>query len=157
MILNTYCFSSANAPQYYVDTYSAWIVKYFRTYLLTPCSRFLHEKLTRLQPVNKSPAFPGTRRLIRAFTRARHLSLSWAISIQSMPHPTSWTLNFNSFLSSTPRFSQWSQSIRSPHQTPVITPPVFHICHVPCRSHCPSLDHPNNIWWGVQIIKLYVM
>ena len=33
----------------------------------------------------------GTRRFITAFTSARHLSLSWARSIQSMsPHPTAW-------------------------------------------------------------------
>jgi hypothetical protein len=36
------------------------------------------------------PAFYGTRRFITAFTRARHLSLSWASSIQFMSsHPTS--------------------------------------------------------------------
>jgi hypothetical protein len=31
--------------------------------------------------VKKFPAFYGTRRFITAFTRARHLSLSWASSI----------------------------------------------------------------------------
>jgi hypothetical protein len=35
--------------------------------------------------------FYGTQRFITASTNARHLSQSWAISIQSMPpHPTSW-------------------------------------------------------------------
>ena len=43
------------------------------------------------KPVKKFPVFYGTRRFITAFTSARHLSLSWASSIQSMqPHPTSW-------------------------------------------------------------------
>jgi hypothetical protein len=56
------------------------------TYLFTPWSRVLLEKLTGLQLVKKSPAFNGTRR----FITARHLSLSWASSIQSKhPHPTS--------------------------------------------------------------------
>ena len=56
-----------------------------------PCSRVLHEKPTRPQLVKKLPAFCGTRRFITAFTRARHLSLFWARSIQSMPfHPTYW-------------------------------------------------------------------
>jgi hypothetical protein len=32
------------------------------------------------------PAFYGTRKFITAFTSARHLSLSWASSIQSIPH-----------------------------------------------------------------------
>ena len=64
---------------------------YLLTYLLTPCSRVLLEKLAGSQPIKKFPAFYGTRRFITAFTSARHLSLFWARSIQSMPpHPTSW-------------------------------------------------------------------
>ena len=60
-------------------------------YLLTPWSRVLLEKLTGFQLVKKFPAFFGTRRFITAVTSARHLSLSWAISIQSIPsHPISW-------------------------------------------------------------------
>ena len=47
--------------------------------------------LTGLHLVKKFPAFYGTRRFITALTRPRHLSLSWANSIQSIyPHPTSW-------------------------------------------------------------------
>jgi len=38
-----------------------------------------------------SSIFYGTRRFITAFTNARHLSLSWARSIKSIPpHPISW-------------------------------------------------------------------
>jgi len=60
------------------------------TYLLIPWRRVLLEKLTGSQLVQKFSAFYGTRRFITAFTRARHLSLSWASSIHSMsPHPTS--------------------------------------------------------------------
>jgi hypothetical protein len=46
------------------------------TYLLTPWSRVLLEKIISLQPVNKFPAFYGTRRFITTFTSACHLSLS---------------------------------------------------------------------------------
>ena len=61
------------------------------TYLLTPWCRVLLEKLTGLQLVKKLPAFHGTRRFITALTSVRHLSLSWANTIQSLyPHPTSW-------------------------------------------------------------------
>ena len=60
---------------------------YFLTYLLTPWSTVLLEILTGPQPVEKFPAFYGTRSFITAFTSARHLSLSWARSIQSMPPP----------------------------------------------------------------------
>ena len=67
------------------------IIIYLLTYLLTPFSRVLLEKLTSFQLVKKFPAFYGTRMFITAFTSARHLSLSWASSIQSiLPHPTSW-------------------------------------------------------------------
>jgi hypothetical protein len=47
----------------------------------------LLEKLTGSQLVKKFPAFRGTRMFITAFTDARHLSLPWARSIQSMPSP----------------------------------------------------------------------
>ena len=59
--------------------------------LHTPWSRVLLEKLPALQLVKKFPAFYRTRRFITTFTSARHLFLSWASSIQSIPpHPTSW-------------------------------------------------------------------
>jgi hypothetical protein len=61
------------------------------TYLLTPWSRILLQKLTVFQLVKKFPTFYGTRRFIKEFTSARHLSLSWASSIQSITlHPTTW-------------------------------------------------------------------
>ena len=74
----------------------AWNLKTSRlqnllTYLLTPYGRVLHEKLTGFHFVKKFPAFYGTRRFTTAFTSARHLSLSCASSIQSIPpHPTYW-------------------------------------------------------------------
>ena len=61
------------------------------TYLLTPRSRVLLEKLTGPQLVKKFPAFYGNRKFITAITSSRHLTVSWASSIQSIPpHPTSW-------------------------------------------------------------------
>jgi hypothetical protein len=46
------------------------------TYLLTPWSRVLLEKLIGLQLVKKFPAFYRARRFLTAHTSARHLSLS---------------------------------------------------------------------------------
>ena len=61
------------------------------TYLLSPWSRVLLEKLTGSKLIKKFPAFYGTRSFITAFTGARHLFLSWASSIHYMPpHLTSW-------------------------------------------------------------------
>ena len=52
-------------------------LKYSRlTYLLTPYSRVLLEKLTSFQLIKKFPAFYVTRRFITSFTSARHLPLS---------------------------------------------------------------------------------
>ena len=61
------------------------------TYLLAPWSRIRLENLTGYQLIKKFPAFYGSRKFITALTSARHLSLPWASSIQSIPpHPTSW-------------------------------------------------------------------
>jgi hypothetical protein len=61
------------------------------TYLLTPWSRILLEKLTGLQLVKKFPIFYGTRRFLPHSQVPGHLSLSWASSTQSVPsHPNSW-------------------------------------------------------------------
>jgi hypothetical protein len=73
--------------------YRVWIKSiYSRTYLITPLSRVLLKKLTGPHVVKKFPAFYGNRKFITSFTTARHLSLSWAGSIQSITssHPTSW-------------------------------------------------------------------
>ena len=65
-------------------------LSYWLTCLLTPWTRVL-EKPTGPQLVKNFTAFYGTWRFITAFKSARHLSLSWASSIQSIhPHPTSW-------------------------------------------------------------------
>ena len=57
-------------------------------YLLTPWSRVLLENLTGSAASQEIPRLFGTRRFLTVPTSARHLSLSWANSIQSPP-PTS--------------------------------------------------------------------
>jgi len=60
-------------------------------YLLTPWSRVLPEKLTGSAASQEISRFFGTRKFITVLTSARHLSLSWASSIQlPQPPPTSW-------------------------------------------------------------------
>ena len=60
-------------------------------YLLTLWNRVLLEKLTGSVASQEIPRVFGTRRFLTVPTSARHLSLSWANSIQSpqLP-PTSW-------------------------------------------------------------------
>ena len=128
------------------------------TYLLTPWSRVLLEKLTGFQLIKKFPAFYGTHRFITAFTSARHLSLSCASSIQSIP-PTSnfLKIHLNIILPSIFGSSKLSLSFKFPHQNPVYASPLTPI-HAACPSPSHSrFDRPNNIWWGVRIIKLLFM
>ena len=104
------------------------------TYLLTPWSRVLLEKLTGFQLVQKFSAFHGTRRFIPAFTRSRHLFLSQTRSIHSIPHHSiSWTSI--SSLPFTSRSSKWSLSFRSSNHNPVCTSPLSHTCY---------MFHPSN-------------
>ena len=57
----------------------------------TPCSRVLLEQLAVPQLVKKFREFYGTRSFTTAFSSARHLTLSWKRSFQSMPpNPVSW-------------------------------------------------------------------
>ena len=68
-----------------------YLLTHLPTHSLTPWSRVLLESLTGFQLIERFLAFYGTWMFTTAFTSARHLSLSWASSTQSIPpHPTSW-------------------------------------------------------------------
>jgi hypothetical protein len=60
-------------------------------------------------------------------------------------------------LQPTPVSSKGSLSLRFPHQNPLCTCPLPRTCYMPRPSHFSQFDHPNNIWGGVQIIKLIIM
>ena len=61
------------------------------TYLLTPYSTVLREKLTGSAASQEVPLIFGTRRFLTVLASARHLSLSWANTIKSpQPPPTPW-------------------------------------------------------------------
>jgi len=62
-----------------------------RIHLFSPRNWVLLEKLTGSAASQEIPRIFGTRKFIPVLTSARHLSLSWANSIQSpQPPPTSW-------------------------------------------------------------------
>ena len=62
-------------------------------------------------------------------------------------------IHFNIILQSMPRSSNWPRSLRFLHQNPACCFPLSCTCHMPCPSLSSWFHHPNNIWWGVQIIK----
>ena len=124
----------------YILTYlHTHLLSYIFTYLLTPWSRVLLEKLTGLQLVKKFLLFYGNRRFSIALTNARHLSLSWGSSIQSLPpHPTSLKIHLNIILPSKPGFPKSSLSLTFPHQNPVYAS-HFHM-RATCSVHLILLD-----------------
>ena len=126
-------------------TYLLYLLMYFTyllyllTYLLTPCSKVLFEKLTCSQLVKKFPAFYGTQMFITIFTSARHLFLSWAYSIQSMPpHPTTWRsiLILSSYLRlGLPSGLFPSGFTTKTLHTPLFYPYVLHALHRCCYEN----------------------
>ena len=81
-------------------------------YFLTQWSRVLLEKLTNSQIVKKFPIFYETRRLITAFTNARHLSSQLAPVHGPTSHFLKIHLNIALF---TPGSSKWSISLKCPY------------------------------------------
>jgi hypothetical protein len=74
---------------------------------------------------------------------------------QSSQHPPNGFLKhtFGIILPSNLSSSKCSFPQVSP-LNPICTSPLPHTCHMPCPSHS-WFHHPNNIWWGVQIINFH--
>ena len=161
--------SLRSSPQCHTDTvhwrhghfqifYVTWeifrIKNSFYTYLLTPRSRVLLEKLTGLQLVKKFPVFYGTRRFITALTSFRHLSLSWASPNQSTyPHPTSWRSIL--ILSTHPHLGLPSRLFPSGFPTKILYAPLSSPIRATCPAHLILLDFITRTILGEQYRSTY--
>ena len=103
--------------------------------LLTTWDRFRLEEPTVPQPVKQFPALDGTRKFFAAFTRSRHLTLSWAKSNQcKLSQPIFWT----HILILSSHLHLGLQSCLFPlgfgTKNPIPTSSIPHSCHMPYSS-----------------------
>jgi len=103
--------------------------------------------------VKKFHVFYGTQMFITVFIRAHHWFLSWVRWIQStLSHPVSLTSSLTLPSHLMPRSSKWSLPL-----TNILYEFLFHACYMVHPSHLPRFDHPNYIWWSLQVMKLLIM
>jgi hypothetical protein len=55
------------------------------------------------------------------------------------------------------RSSKWSLLFRLSNQNILCISCISHVCHMRRPSNSSWFDHPNNIWWNVQVMKLLIM
>jgi hypothetical protein len=123
----------------------------YTTIELTPWSK-VHQKLTVTQVVKKFPAFLGTQSFITIFTRAHHWSLYQARLIWFSPsYPISLKINSSITVPSTPMLSTQSLPFRFSNQNFVC---ISHLSH---SSYPPWLNHHNNTWCSLHVMKLLIM
>jgi len=63
-------------------------------------------------------------------------------------------VHLNVILPPTPVSSQWSLTLRPPNRNPVNTFLLLRVCYMYRLPHPPWFNHPNNIRWRIQAVKL---
>ena len=135
-----------------------YLLTFLLTYLLTLYSRVILEKLTGFAANQEIPRILWNPK-VHYGTHKRPPTIPILSQIHLVPTTPSHFLkiHLNIILPSTSWSPQWSLSLRFSHQNLVHTSPFLHTCHMPRPSHSSRFYHPQNIGWGVQIIKLLIM
>ena len=128
------------------------------TYLLTPWSRVLLEKLTGFTANQEIPRILWNPK-VHWRTHKRPPPVPILSQLHPVPTTTSHFLkiHLNIILPSTSWSRQCSLSLRLPHPNTVYSSPLPHTLYMTRLSHSSRFYHPHNIGWGVQIIKLLIM
>ena len=129
------------------DIFESNKLQFNNTYLLTPWRRVLLEKLTGSAASQEIPLLFGTRMFHTVPTSARHLSPSWANSIQSpqLP-PTSW--RFILILSSHLRLGLPNGLFPSGFPTRTLYTPLPSPIRATCPAHLILLDFTTRTILG---------
>ena len=122
------------------------ITRQLHTYLLTPRSRALLEKLTGFAVNQEIPSI-----LWNPKVHYRTHKRPPPIPILSQPHPIPTTpshflkIHLNIIFPSTSWAPNGLFPSGFPHRNLVHTSPFFHTCHMPRPSHSSRFYHPQNI------------
>ena len=116
------------------------------TYLLTPWSRVLLEKLTGFAANQEIPRILWNPK-VHFHTHKRPPPVPILSQLHPVPTIPSHFLknHLNIILSSTSWSPQWSLSLGFRHQNLVHTSPFLHTCHMPRPSHSSRFYHSHNI------------
>jgi hypothetical protein len=122
------------------------------TYLLTSWSSVLLQKITGSQLIKKFPAFYEREGSLLIYKCPPSLPILSLINPVHAPPSHFLMIHLNIILPSKPGSSKWSLPSK-----PCMHLSSPHMCYIPHPSHSSQFHHPNNIGWGVQIIKLFIM
>jgi len=137
----------------------SFLVTYLLTYLLTySMEQSPSWEASRFSASQEIPHISGNPK-IHYFSHKCPPPVPILNQLDPVHNPTSQFLkiNLNIILPSTPGSPHWSLSLRFLHQNSVYASPLPHTRYMPRPSHSSWFYHPNNIGWGVQIIKLLIM